>query len=90
MYNAYPQSGKCIPHTGNALETIPFNNRVVVGKDMDAARAMLMVTVMCLASLSGCFGDDGNSGGLDSDDLKVSPSSTHWRLWSSKLAYSCC
>jgi hypothetical protein len=74
MYNAYPQSGKCIPHTGNALETIPFNNRVVVGKDMDAARAMLMVTVMCLASLSGCFGDDGNSEGLDSDDLKVSPS----------------
>ena len=41
---------------------------------MDTARALLMVTVMCLASLSGCFGEDDVSDSLDSDVLEVFPS----------------
>ena len=41
---------------------------------MDAARAILMVTVMCLAPLSGCFGEDEGSGEVFADSLNVSPS----------------
>lgn len=41
---------------------------------MDVARALLMVMVMCLASLSGCFGEDDSSENISSDSLKVSPS----------------
>ena len=41
---------------------------------MDTARALLMVTVMCLASLSGCFGEDDVSDSLDGDVLEVFPS----------------
>jgi hypothetical protein len=40
---------------------------------MDVARALLMVMIMGLATLSGCFGEDGDSGGPDGNDLKVSP-----------------
>ena len=40
---------------------------------MDVARALLMVMIMGLATLSGCFGEDGDSGGPDGSDLKVSP-----------------
>ena len=40
---------------------------------MDAARAVLMVTVMCLAPLSGCFGDDESSDSLSAGSLNVSP-----------------
>ena len=74
MYNPYPVTGKCIPHTGNEILTISFNNREVVGTNMDVARALMMVTVMCLASLSGCFGEDSVSEKISEDDLKVSPS----------------
>ena len=45
-----------------------------VGLAMDAARALLMMTVMCLAPLSGCFGEDAVSEDLSGDDLKVFPS----------------
>ena len=48
---------------------------------MDAARAILMVAVMCLASLSGCFGEDGASGGIDASDLNVSPSDLSGGEW---------
>ena len=41
---------------------------------MDAARAILMVAVMCLAPLSGCFGEDDESDGLSASSLNVSPS----------------
>lgn len=41
---------------------------------MDAARAVMMVMVMCLASLSGCFGEDSNQGAPSEGDLSVSPS----------------
>ena len=41
---------------------------------MDAARAVMMVMVMCLASLSGCFGEDGDQGAPSEGDLSVSPS----------------
>ncbi|MBS73133.1 MAG: hypothetical protein CMA91_02625 [Euryarchaeota archaeon] len=41
---------------------------------MDVARALLMVMVMCLASLSGCFGEDDSSESIGSDSLQVSPS----------------
>ena len=41
---------------------------------MDAARAILMVAVMCLAPLSGCFGEDDESGVLSASSLNVSPS----------------
>ena len=74
MYNPYPVTGKCVPHTGNEILTISFNNREVVGTNMDVARALMMVTVMCLASLSGCFGEDSVSENISEDDLKVSPS----------------
>ena len=74
MYNPYPVTGKCVPHTGNEILTISFNNREVVGTNMDVARALMMVTVMCLASLSGCFGEDSVSEKISEDDLKVSPS----------------
>ena len=40
---------------------------------MDAARAVLMVAVMCLAPLSGCFGEEDNSGSLSASSLNVSP-----------------
>ena len=74
MYNPYPKCGKCVPYTGNENVTISFNNRVVVAPLMDVARAVIMVTVMCLASLSGCFGEDVDSEGPVGSDLKVSPS----------------
>tara|TARA_Y100000768_G_scaffold102711_1_gene75082 strand:+ start:1246 stop:2937 length:1692 start_codon:yes stop_codon:yes gene_type:complete len=74
VYNPYPVTGKCVPHTGNEILTISFNNREVVGTNMDVARALMMVTVMCLASLSGCFGEDSVSEKISEDDLKVSPS----------------
>ena len=74
MYNPYPVTGKCVPHTGNEILTISFNNREVVGTNMDVARALMMVTVMCLASLSGCFGEDSVSEKISEDDLKISPS----------------
>ncbi len=41
---------------------------------MDVARALLMVMVMCLASLSGCFGEDADSEAPNGNDLNVSPS----------------
>ena len=41
---------------------------------MDVARALMMVTVMCMASLSGCFGEDAVSGELSQSDLMVNPS----------------
>ena len=40
---------------------------------MDVARALLMVMVMCLASLSGCFGEDDSVENISSDSLRVSP-----------------
>ena len=40
---------------------------------MDVARALLMVMIMGLATLSGCFGEDGDSGPPNGDNLKVSP-----------------
>ena len=40
---------------------------------MDVARAVLMVAVMCLAPLSGCFGEDESSEGLSAGSLDVSP-----------------
>ncbi|MBT6728135.1 MAG: hypothetical protein HOA75_15500, partial [Deltaproteobacteria bacterium] len=73
MYNAYPKTGKCIPHNGNEILTICFNKMVVVGRLMDAVRALMMVAVMSLASLSGCFGEDEGPGGVEAGDLKVSP-----------------
>ena len=45
-----------------------------VGQYMDAARALMMVMVMSLASLSGCFGEDGVAESISEDSLKVSPS----------------
>lgn len=44
-----------------------------VGCVMDAARAILMVAVMCLAPLSGCFGEDGDSQSISASSLNVSP-----------------
>ena len=41
---------------------------------MDVARALLMVMVMCLASLSGCFGEYDSAENISSDSLRVSPS----------------
>ena len=41
---------------------------------MDVARAMMMVTVMCLASLSGCFGEEEISEELSRSELRVMPS----------------
>ena len=49
---------------------------------MDIARAFLMVAVMCLASLSGCFGEDGASEKLSEGSLKVSPSVIPGGEWS--------
>ena len=40
---------------------------------MDVARAVLMVAVMCLAPLSGCFGEESNSDMPDSSELSVLP-----------------
>ena len=53
-----------------------------VGADMDVARALMMVTVMCLASLSGCFGEDSVPGEISEGDLKVSPSVIPGGEWS--------
>tara|TARA_B100000768_G_scaffold147736_1_gene141399 strand:+ start:246 stop:1868 length:1623 start_codon:yes stop_codon:yes gene_type:complete len=50
-------------------------------QSMDAARALLMVTVMCLASLSGCFGEDGGTGTPTADDLVVSPENLPGGEW---------
>ena len=44
-----------------------------VGWVMDAARAILMVAVMCLAPLSGCFGEDSDSQSISASSLNVSP-----------------
>ena len=82
MYNPYPVSGKCIPHNGNEILTISFNNRDVIGRNMDVARALMMVTVMCLASLSGCFGEDNPPKEISDDSLKVSPSVLPGGEWS--------
>ena len=41
---------------------------------MDAARALLMVLIMSLATLSGCFGEDGVTDSLSEDSLTVTPS----------------
>ena len=49
---------------------------------MDVARALMMVTVMCLASLSGCFGEDSVSEGISDGNLKVSPSIIPGGEWS--------
>ena len=49
---------------------------------MDVARALMMVTVMCLASLSGCFGEDNVPEGISDVDLKVSPSVIPGGEWS--------
>ena len=49
---------------------------------MDVARALMMVTVMCLASLSGCFGEDAVSEEISEGDLKVSPSIIPGGEWS--------
>ena len=49
---------------------------------MDVARALMMVTVMCLASLSGCFGEDNVPEGISDGDLKVSPSIIPGGEWS--------
>ena len=49
---------------------------------MDVARALMMVTVMCLASLSGCFGEDSVSEEISEGDLKVSPSILPGGEWS--------
>ena len=46
---------------------------MVVGSRMDTLRAILMVTVMCLAPLSGCFGEDDVSEDLGASSLNVSP-----------------
>ena len=40
---------------------------------MGAARAILMVAVMSLAPLSGCFGEDEDNGSLSASNLNVSP-----------------
>ena len=40
---------------------------------MDAARALLMVLVMSLAPLSGCFGEDSVTESLSGSSLTVSP-----------------
>ena len=40
---------------------------------MGAARAILMVAVMSLAPLSGCFGEDEGNGSLSASNLNVSP-----------------
>lgn len=82
MYNPYPVSGKCIPYTGNENVTISFNNRVVLGVCMDVMRALLMVAVMCLAPLSGCFGEDSPPEEISESDLKVSPSIIPGGEWS--------
>ena len=82
MYNPYPVSGKYIPYTGNEILTISFNNMEVVGANMDVARALMMVTVMCLASLSGCFGEDSRTEEISEGDLKVSPSVIPGGEWS--------
>ena len=82
MYNPYPVSGKYIPYTGNEILTISFNNMEVVGANMDVARALMMVTVMCLASLSGCFGEDNSLEEISEGDLKVSPSVIPGGEWS--------
>ena len=82
MYNPYPVSGKYIPYTGNEILTISFNNMEVVGANMDVARALMMVTVMCLASLSGCFGEDSSPEEISEGDLKVSPSVIPGGEWS--------
>ena len=47
---------------------------MLVGQYMDAARALMMVMVMSLASLSGCFGEDDVAESISEDSLKVSPS----------------
>ena len=49
---------------------------------MDVARALMMVTVMCLASLSGCFGEDNPPKEISDDSLKVSPSVLPGGEWS--------
>jgi len=82
VYNPYPVSGKCIPYTGNENVTISFNNRVVLGVCMDVMRALLMVAVMCLAPLSGCFGEDSPPEEISESDLKVSPSIIPGGEWS--------
>ena len=45
-----------------------------VGRYMDSARAVMMVLIMSLASLSGCFGEEDNSDSLSEASLTVSPS----------------
>ena len=80
MYNAYPQSGKCVPHTGNDIVTICFNNGIVVGRHMGALRAMMMVVIMCLGPLSGCFGESEDS---ESAVLVISPSTPPGGEWTS-------
>ena len=46
---------------------------MLVGQYMDAARALMMVMVMSLASLSGCFGEDDVTESISNDSLNVSP-----------------
>ncbi len=41
---------------------------------MDGVRALLMVLIMCMAPLSGCFGEDEKEDKLSSESLMVSPS----------------
>ena len=41
---------------------------------MDGVRALLMVLIMCMAPLSGCFGEDEKEDTLSSESLMVSPS----------------
>ena len=45
-------------------------------------RALLMVAVMCLAPLSGCFGEDSVPEDVSEGDLKVSPSIIPGGEWS--------
>ena len=49
---------------------------------MDVMRALLMVAVMCLAPLSGCFGEDSPPEEISESDLKVSPSIIPGGEWS--------
>ncbi len=46
----------------------------MVPGSVDGIRAVLMVTIMCVAPLSGCFGEEVESSSLGQDSLKVYPS----------------
>ena len=48
---------------------------------MDAARAVLMVAVMCLAPLSGCFGEEGGNSPPKASDLQVAPANLPGGEW---------